>query len=885
MNTEQDMKAQSEYREGGREQFHLSEYIDILNRRKLVVICSFLLIFSLVAGYSFLSDSVYEGKAELFIEASSSPFSEVAQVGIQARQVNEYYFNVVNHLLASRTVLEEVVKRARVEFPDLLKSGRGKSVLLTVKESIFSHVKPDNNQELSEEEILANEINRYGKNLRIRPESEFGVLTISVYDQNPELAAGLANLHAKVFINSILAKKKSELLAQFNWLADQVEEQKSVVTQSYLNLYNYQKEHGLVLANRTGDLTRSKLQFLGTGYIEAKSDRIFRESIYNELKKISVKDEHLFAIPLIAGDETITSLRNQQLKLSEQRAELAVIYGKKHSKMVEIRKRLNHISGEIEKEFKRIVQLSREQLEQAISKEETALEAVEEQKKEAIGIQEKTFQHEILEREAASNQDLYQSLLAQWKQVNMVSMFESENLHLTQPALVPKKPVKPRIMLNLVLGAVLSLLFGVGLAIFIDYMDQKVRTSEDVVRHLNLQVLGSVPYEKNHEEHDLLTFVETQRGRQIQDPYTYGYMQALDWLPQEIQEGRQDGLGKLIQVVSCATGEGKSTILGKIAVRLGKAGFRVLAVDCDFQRPALHTLFSEERSEGLSDIMLAITSMSLTEGELSKYSVSDLYEIIQIQKLSGKLATLHNKNLMISTFNHGKILSVESSGDSAGDKIGSMLHKGGYLTEKQLTEALERNKRTGQPLGYVLLNSGYISQDILQGHLRLQTEENIQKLFSWKKGKYSFSTKAAVPVLDEKVNFVENYDQFISQLREKTENTLFVRQIDEIIKDTAHWNLQYISAGKSLPQPGDPVNFALLGKLLTHTKSDYDIVLIDGPPILEAPDAITIMHLTDGCVFVIKSGALTHNSIKIALGKISVTGKKIIATVVNQVRG
>jgi hypothetical protein len=239
---------------------------------------------------------------------------------------------------------------------------------------------------------------------------------------------------------------------------------------------------------------------------------------------------------------------------------------------------------------------------------------------------------------------------------------------------------------------------------------------------------------------------------------------------------------------------------------------------------------------------------------------------------------------MVSRFNHGKVISVENHGESNGGRMGEMLLKGGYLNEAQLQEMLERNRRTGQSFGYILLNFGYVSHEILQGHVRLQTEENMQKLFSWKGGQYRFSSSSndLLPI-NEKVFFQESYDGFVDQLRRVSKSSLFGRYLPKRIQETGYDNLQFISAGRSLPRLGDPVNMRVLKRLLCHLKDDYDLVLVDSPPLLEAPDAATLLQIVDDCVFVIKAGEQTCKNIEVAHQKILATNTEIIATVLNQV--
>ncbi len=847
------------------QQVHLSDYLAILSRRRKVIFFTFLTIVGLVTLYSFLITPTYQATSQIFIEVPSSPIKGIGEIDISRKQAREDYLQSVYQLLVSREVARQVAIRTNEHFgwtDNVPKPGE----------------EPSGKPYYTAEQHLAN--------LRVTPVTGFGLIGISVFNPSPETAAWLADLHAEVFIELYRKKNRVNIEKKFAWLLKQINDQKKKLEQSYQKLYAYQKEHGLAFKDQNTDIMQQKLVALNSALIEATAEKEAKEAVYKELLKYSRNDKTIFSIPLIAKDPILMDLRNKQLLLQREKAEMATAYGPRHSKMLELNKKEKYLAQQLEKEIQRVIRVGKEEAERAAAKEKLALKALQEQKQEIINLKEKAIKYDMLQREAESNQAIYDMLLAQSKQVNLSTMLEGNNIYLAEKAIVPLAPAKPRIALNILLAIILSGFLGTGLAFFVEYMDKKVRTPGDVSRYLNLPLLGVLPYEQNFSREKIFDSVEFSKDREPKNNsgYSYSYFHVLDWLPAELRLGQPGENGTVLLMASALAGEGKTTVLAKMAVRLGKAGFRVLAVDCDFQKPNLHTCFGQDNPAGLSNALHSIAEMDISAGNLSDCSVSDLYTLIELRKLSGQLTIANQGVTMMSFFENGRVLHIESTGDKRENRLGTMLLNGGFLTETQLQEALKRNRRTGQPFGYILLNYGYVTQEQLQGHLKLQTEEHLQKLFSWKKGTYSFEPGPVKNYANEKLYFKESYGDIIARQAQQAGNVLFEKNINQIVKDTDYENVCFVAAGNAVIEHGTPVDLRLLNKFMEIFRNSYHLILIDAPPVLEATDSSALAQVADGVVFVIRSGHLDYPVLQQALQRIYATNTRIVGTVLTQVK-
>lgn len=164
-------------------------------------------------------------------------------------------------------------------------------------------------------------------------------------------------------------------------------------------------------------------------------------------------------------------------------------------------------------------------------------------------------------------------------------------------------PSRPRVLLNMILGVLVGLGFGVGLAFFIEYLDTSVKTLQDLEKILQVPVLAVIPK-------DISLLI---RGTDDNpDAEAYRIMRT------NIEFNRKSPAASSITVVSGGAGEGKSTTLNNLAYTFAKGGYSTLVVDADLRRPSQHRLFGVENKIGLSDYLVG------------SY---DLEEVVQVTKL------------------------------------------------------------------------------------------------------------------------------------------------------------------------------------------------------------------------------------------------------------
>lgn len=150
-------------------------------------------------------------------------------------------------------------------------------------------------------------------------------------------------------------------------------------------------------------------------------------------------------------------------------------------------------------------------------------------------------------------------------------------------------PARPRVWLNIALGVVVGLVFGVGLAFFIEYLDTSVKTMEDVENFLQMPVLAVIP--KN-------IAVLKDELPDCPDAEAYRILRT------NIEFNRKNPDANAFTIVSGGQGEGKTTTLNNLAYTFAQGGYNTLIVDADLRRPAQHRMFGVSNEVGLSNLLM-----------------------------------------------------------------------------------------------------------------------------------------------------------------------------------------------------------------------------------------------------------------------------------------
>ncbi len=862
---------------------HLNDYLVVLKRRLWVIIVVLFAVVSMALLLSYFTPNIYEAKVQIIIEEHANYLNNLADTASNESRDRDYYLTQYN-LLRSRALAQSVIDR-----------------LSLWKEFGYTTHHEEHNKSLA--------VDKYLQRLTISPIQSSRLVNISFQSPSASSAARIANAHALSFIDQNIKAQHTVAKKALEWLKKQLQEQKDRVSESQQKIHQYNRTQDIVSMESSRNIIQQKLLELNSALTEIRSKRIAKEQLFKQLELFSVEKEDLFSISEIAQDPIIQNLRKDLIVFKTKRLEMATKFGPKHPKMLQLKSSIQQINSAIGTEVKRVCQSIKANLDRTLAIESIISRSLEQQKMETLAISEKMIKYDLLKHEIESNRQLYDILLKQAKEISLTGSMENNSIRIIDHAETPLTPVRPKPYLNIFVGILLGIFFGVCMALFAEYMDNTITTTEQIEKLIGLPALGSIPYNKhtspgsalidhevNHESKNIVVYKTSEI------PDLSGRLANLLHLP------FQDKMGQVLVVESAARGEGKSTVVANLAVDFAKAGLRVAMLDCDVRSPSLHAAFGMEKTNGLTESIERVLFQKSSKGSLNEFSMDDLFFLAMLRRFSGLLYVSNSPHssfhdLMIDLkkqhgwfdltndtqvmkicFSKGRAIQIEDQGSAYSARLGRVLLKGGFINKNQLADALKRTKRTGLPFGYILINAGYITKDALQGPMKLQMEENLHKLFSWKQGSFSFQKQKSWLQDSDRVYFDTDLSSIIRPLGELT-GSIFIRDnILSCLLTVFKPNLFLVNPGHMSTKLQGPLNSIILSKFSQILKQYFDVVIVDSPPLLEAAESVSMAAFADAAIMVIQSGKLSVKKIREAKQYLDESKCKTVWGLLNQAK-
>ncbi|HOD79551.1 MAG TPA: polysaccharide biosynthesis tyrosine autokinase [Syntrophorhabdus sp.] len=558
------------------EEPHLMDHIHVIFKRRLVVTTVFLIIFLSVAIYTFTTTPIYRATAQLLIDKENPNVTNIKEVlDLKASDID--YYQTQYNILKSKALVIKVIKTLN------LKDNKE-----------FGPVKEET--EATQNNLIA----RYIGKLKIDPIRNSRLVNISFDSKDKRLAALIANTHARLYIESNLERKFSASQDATGWLSTRIKEVKERLEESEAKLQSYRKEKGVVTVDMDEkyNVDSQKLKDLNASLSTAKAERIAKENQYNEMKNLSKNPDTMETLPAVVANPLINQLKSEFIKLSGNYYELSQKYGSEHPRIIRLNSELNALKDKIRQEVQKIAQSIESEYRVAVARERSLQGALENQKKAVLDFNEKESEFNIVKRDVDTNRSLYESLLKRVKETNVTEGINVSNIMIVDPARVPNKPAKPKILQNLLLALVTGLACGVGLAFFFEYLDNSIKSPDDVKKHLDvplLGILGRFEPLSNDESKKELPLLDTPRST---------ISEAIRTVRTNILFSASDGETKVLLVTSAMAQEGKTIMSTNLSVGFAQLGKKVLLIDADMRKPRVHTVFNLEREPGLSEVLV-----------------------------------------------------------------------------------------------------------------------------------------------------------------------------------------------------------------------------------------------------------------------------------------
>jgi len=577
------------------DQLSIVQFWRVLQKRRVLLLSSLVGVVLLVGIISLIIPKRYDASSRLLLDLEGNDGLGLEQVVMPIGLDLNTKLETQIHIVQSDAIANSVIKELRLQHN---------------KDFAGKHAAPSSRDFDSlglEDRAWLNKQFHKSLNVQLIPKTQ--IVEVHFRSRDPQLAAQVANAVSATYIEHNFQTKYKATLQTSDWLTKQLDDLKKHAESAQESLTSYQKKTGILGTDETHNIIIDKLEELNKELSEAEGDRILKEAKY---RIASSEDPELIAN--IAPESVLGALYKERAGVRSEYAQLAAKYGASYPRVVQLQSQLNELDAAIKEEIEKVGETVRAEFRAAEKSEQMLQASFDKQKGEAYKLNEDAIQYAILRRDVESSRDLYDGLLKKLKEAGITAGLKSSNINIVDQASIPVEPVEPNIPLNLALGLMGGLLGGMALAFVVENVDNSIRTPQDIETYCSLPSLGVIPSVTLQGKNGHKLIPEAGR-KQFILPVTMqqrnsGSAEAFRALRTSLLLSSPGSPPQVILVTSAMMQEGKSFTALNLAVVLAQTGQKVLLVDSDMRRPAVHKYLGLPMNKGLSACLAGTEDVS-----------------------------------------------------------------------------------------------------------------------------------------------------------------------------------------------------------------------------------------------------------------------------------
>jgi succinoglycan biosynthesis transport protein ExoP len=583
---------------GARPEPHLFDRLSVLYKYRWAAMTVFALVVGWVMVDSYTRIPVYQAAARVLIE---DPNSDIATPSEIARNVTiadpEIYLQTQLRIMRSRDLAQRVAARLEMtRVPEFNGQGPRPTQLAVGIALVKYYVTwPYRLITQAPAEPPATSVTvadgSYPEALLARFDvtqvrgSQLVDMTFRAAD--PEFAARAVNAFAQEYVDHNLALKVDTLAKSADWLTSEVERHGQLVQQSELALSQYKESQDAGALDSSQNIVVARLTASNDALVKARVDRIQKEGLWRQIQSATDVE----SITSVLANPNIQNLRAQMNQAQQERVSLEERYGPRHPEYQKAMTTLANGERQLEAEIAKARQNTKNEYDSALLQERELQRQVNEAKTAATALGRKGVDYAVLLREFESNRTVYNQLLTREKELRVVANSRTNNVRVVDRAEVPAMPFSPNHRRDWLYAIALGIALGLGIAFGIDYLDDTVKTPDDITRRLKLRFLGLVP------------IVSGNRHPLISGPVPHDFGEAYRSIRTSLAAQLPGSDARVVAVASSQPLEGKTTTAVNIAMALAVGGARVLLIDADMRRPSVHKALRTSNERGLSQLL------------------------------------------------------------------------------------------------------------------------------------------------------------------------------------------------------------------------------------------------------------------------------------------
>jgi polysaccharide biosynthesis transport protein len=597
------------YQSQGPQSVHLLDRLNAVFKHRRLAGTAFALVVAVMMIQTYSTTPMYETASRIMIEDEKvTNFSNLNPNAptLFASDESEYR-KTQQSILGSRGLAKRVVESmgltahssvfaqdARPRDPiSLLREARA-SASAWIRSLFAKPVQPQAPPRMPNEDAQeATAINAFLGGVQIRPESDTRLMQIVYRHSNPQFAAQAANAIAEQYTKQNVEQRAQATEKVITWVQNEVKKEEQQLEDLQGQMTAYREKNNAVSLDNKQNIVGQRLSSLNDALTHARISREQAQTHYDQIKGADPKSDASDTFPAIGLDSRVVGAKNAlNTATSARDSLLARGFGPEYLGVVKARQDVANAQDALVAARAAVIESARNSYQAAVAEERQMSSSVEEAKGSQQDLDRKSVEYGQLQRQADTTQNTLNTLLTQEKELSVVANSKENNVTIIDRAEVPTFPYAPNPRKEWLSAILAGIVVAFGLAFGIEYLDDTVKTPEDVTRRLKLPLLGLIPA------------IRGDRVPVLTEAVPHDFGEAFRSLRTSLVFTSGSEQTRIVAVTSSQPLEGKTTTAANLALAVALGGSRVLLIDADMRRPGLHKTLGIQNGTGLSHLLV-----------------------------------------------------------------------------------------------------------------------------------------------------------------------------------------------------------------------------------------------------------------------------------------
>ena len=605
---------------------NVREYLHVILKRKWLILSLILVVTSLVTIQAYREPSIYQGSTTIRIEAKGGSILQTGNSGaLVINQTDPNFWGTQLKLLQSPVLARQVVLTLKLDKnPDFMGGQANAGIFSSLKRILGREqtkagapqgedADPDplGERELQQLQLTPEQLTALepyedaiiGGQV-IVPIEKTNLVVINFTHTNPQLAKQIADTLAEVFVQNNVDRQELGMSKAELALAREIATYQQKVKQERDERFNFAKANNLPLGPDSTNLEALREQGYSTQLLDAENQRRNLQAAYEAAK--SADDP--FVNPSVQSDEFIRKLRDKLSDLKEKREALLQIYTPEWPEVKKIDAQIASTEADLKKAPTQVLASMKKRYEAAAAQEKSLVAAYAKQHGKTTEQTKARIDLAAMTQQLTTDEQYLNTLELKSRELSATSGDGGTNVSIATKSRIPYAPVGPARLRTIIIAFILSLMAGVGLAFLLDFLDDTVKSLDDIDRYIHLPALALIPAARS--EKGRLSPAEAAAQapsastalamvNDVRSPMAEAYRH----LRTSLLLSSAGNPPRTILVTSSQPSEGKTTTAVNTAFMLAQTGAQVLIIDCDLRRPRLHANFNLSNTRGLTNFL------------------------------------------------------------------------------------------------------------------------------------------------------------------------------------------------------------------------------------------------------------------------------------------